>query len=142
AGNPTITITPANVTTINNRLAAIGFPGPRISTGEYANPVHNENFLGKVDHSFSNKDQFSARYSLYDVHATNSRGVGGLSAPSAAAGLSDLDQTVAVSNVYTISSRTVNETRAQFTNSNLLAPPNDAIGPAVSITGVASFGRL
>ena len=95
-----------------------------------------------MDHTFSSRDQFSARYSLYDVHATNSRGVGGLSTVSAAAGLSDLDQTVAVSNVYTISSRTVNETRGQFTNSNLLAPPNDAIGPAVSISGVASFGRL
>lgn len=142
AGNPVITITPASVTAINNRLRATGFSGPLISTGEYPNPVHNENFLAKVDHSFSNKDQFSARYSLYDVQATNSRGVGGLSAVSAAAGLSDRDQTIAISNVYTISSRTVNETRGQFTNSNLLAPPNDAIGPAVSITGVATFGRL
>jgi hypothetical protein len=142
AGNPVITISPANVTTINNRLTTTGFSGPLISTGEYSNPVHNVNLLGKVDHSFSSRDQFSARYSLYDVHATNSRGVGGLSTVSAAAGLSDLDQTVAVSNVYTISSRTVNETRGQFTNSNLLAPPNDAIGPAVSISGVASFGRL
>ena len=36
----------------------------------------------------------------------------------------------------------VNETRAQFTNSNLAAPPSDPIGPAVSISGVASFGTL
>ena len=36
----------------------------------------------------------------------------------------------------------VNETRAQFTNSNLSAPPSDPIGPAVSISGVASFGTL
>ncbi len=142
AGNPVITITPANIASINSRLLAVGYKGPAISTGEYPNPVHNVNFLGKVDHSFSEHDQFSARYSLYDVHSTNSRGVGGLSAVSAAAGLSDLDQTVAVSNVYTLSARTVNETRAQFTNSNLLAPPNDAIGPAVSISGAASFGTL
>ena len=120
----------------------MGYLGPLISTGQYPNPVHSTNFLAKMDHRFNEKDQFSARYSLYDVHATNSRGVGGLSAVSAAAGLSDLDQTFAVSNVYTISSRTVNETRGQFTNSNLLAPPNDAIGPAVSISGVASFGTL
>ena len=36
----------------------------------------------------------------------------------------------------------VNETRVQFTNSNLSAPPSDPIGPAVSISGVASFGTL
>ena len=36
----------------------------------------------------------------------------------------------------------VNETRGQFTNSNLKAPPSDPIGPAVSISGVASFGTL
>ena len=45
---------------------AVGYKGPAISTGEYSNPVHNVNFLGKVDHSFSEHDQFSARYSLYD----------------------------------------------------------------------------
>jgi hypothetical protein len=34
------------------------------------------------------------------------------------------------------------ETRAQFAHSDLHAPPTDPIGPAVSIAGVASFGRL
>lgn len=142
AGSPVITITPANLAAINTRLTSAGYLGPLISTGQYPNPVHSTNFLAKMDHRFNEKDQFSARYSLYDVNATNSRGVGGLSAVSAAAGLSDLDQTIAVSNVYAISPRTVNETRGQFTNSNLLAPPNDAVGPAVSISGVASFGTL
>jgi len=142
AGSPVITITPANLATINSRLTSVGYLGPLISTGQYPNPVHTTNFLAKMDHRFNEKDQFNARYSLYNVNATNSRGVGGLSAVSAAAGLSDLDQTIAVSNVYAISPRTVNETRGQFTNSNLLAPPNDAVGPAVSISGVASFGTL
>ena len=36
----------------------------------------------------------------------------------------------------------VNETRGQFTYSDLKAPPSDLIGPAVSISGVASFGTL
>ena len=36
----------------------------------------------------------------------------------------------------------MNETRAQFWNSNLTTPPSDPIGPAVSISGVASFGTL
>jgi len=137
-----ITISPANVAAINATLAAVGFPGPSIFTGLYPNPVHNTNFLGKIDHQFSTKDHFSARYSLYDVHSSNSRGAGALSAASASAGLDDTDQTAAASNIATFSSRLVNETRAQFSRSNLKAPPSDPIGPAVSISGVASFGTL
>jgi hypothetical protein len=113
-----------------------------ISTGLYPNPVRNVNFLGKVDHQFNARDLFSVRYSLYDVHSDNSRGAGALSAVSAAAGLDDTDQTVAATNVWTLSPHTVNETRGQFTRSNLHAPPVDALGPAVSIAGVASFGTL
>jgi hypothetical protein len=142
AGSPVITITPGNAAAVDARLTSVGYRGPLISSGEYANPVHNANVLAKVDHRISENDQLTARYSFYDVNATNSRGVGGLSAVSAAAGLNDVDHTFAVSNIYSFSTRTVNETRAQFTNSNLLAPPNDAIGPAVSISGVASFGTL
>lgn len=137
-----ITIAPANVVAINTRLSAIGYPGAQISTGLYPNPVHNSNFLAKVDHQFNRKDQFSLRYSLYDVHSKNSRGAGALSAASASAGLDDTDQTVAVSNILTLSPATVNETRAQFTHSTLSALPSDGVGPAVSISGVASFGTL
>ncbi len=136
------TITPANVAIINARLKSVGYPGPEISTGDYSNPIHNQDFFAKVDHRFSDQDQFSARYSLYHVDSLNSRGAGALSAPTASANLFDTDQTIAASNVWTLSSRMVNETRVQFTNSNLAAPPSDPIGPAVSISGVASFGTL
>ena len=73
-----ITIAPANVAAINARLASVGYRGPRLSTGLYSNPVHMTTFLGKVDHQFNEKDQFSVRYSLYDVNSRNSRGAGGL----------------------------------------------------------------
>ena len=136
------TITPANVAAINARLTSVGYPGPLIATGDFRNPVHNENVFTKIDHHFSDADQFSARYSVYHVDSINSRGAGGLSAPSASANLFDTDQTVAASNVVTLSARVVNETRVQFTNSHLAAPPSDPIGPAVSISGVASFGTL
>lgn len=135
-----VTISPANVNTINARLAAVGYQGPLITTGLYPNPVHNVNFLGKVDHQFSPKDQFSIRYSLYDVNARNSRGAGALSAPTASSDLDNKDQTVAISNTVTLSPRTVNETRGQFTYSDLKALPSDPVGPAVNISGVASFG--
>ena len=137
-----ITIAPANVDAINARLAAVGYPGARIATGLYPNPVHNSNFLAKVEHQFSRNDQFSVRYSLYDVHSNNSRGAGALNAATASSGLDNTDQTVAVSNIVILSSRTVNETRGQFTHSNLQALPADPLGPAVSISGVASFGTL
>ncbi len=137
-----ITIAPADVAAINARLQQTGYAGPRIATGLYPNPVHNSNGLAKVDHQFSARDEFSIRYSIYDVHSSNSRGAGALSAASASAGLDDTDHTLAVSNIATISSRLVNETRGQFTHSSLAALPSDPVGPAVSISGVASFGTL
>jgi hypothetical protein len=137
-----ITIAPANVDSINARLRASGYLGAPITTGLYPNPVHTTNWLGKVDHQFGAQDVFSARYSVYDVHSENSRGAGGLNAATAAAALDNLDQTVAASNVATLSARTVNETRGQFTYSSLKAPPSDPLGPAVSIAGIASFGTM
>jgi hypothetical protein len=102
--------------------------------------VHSVNVLGKIDHQFNGSDLFSVRYSLYDVSAENSRGAGALNAPSASAGLDNQDQTIAFANTLTLSPTTVNETRAQFAYGDLLAPPTDPVGPAVSIAGVASFG--
>jgi hypothetical protein len=137
-----VTIAPESVQVVNDRLLATGYPGSLISTGLYPNPVSTTNLLAKVDHQFSGRDQSTVRYSLYKVTSTNSRGAGGLNAPSASAGLDNTDQSVAFSNTFTISSRTVNETRAQFAYGDLAAPPSDAVGPAVSIAGVASFGTL
>jgi Carboxypeptidase regulatory-like domain/TonB dependent receptor-like, beta-barrel len=134
------TITPGNVAAVNARLAATGYPGTPMVTGVYPNPVHSVNLIGKVDHQFNGRDHLSVRYSLYDVHADNSRGAGALNAPSASAGLDNHDQSIAFSNTLTISPRTLNETRAQFAHGDLLALPSDPVGPAVSIAGVASFG--
>jgi hypothetical protein len=136
-----ITIQPANVAAINAGLDATGYQGSRISTGLYPNPVHLTNALGKVDHQFGARDQLSLRYSLYDVNARNSRGAGALNAESASTGLDNRDQTIAIGNILTLSPTTVNETRGQFTYSDLAALPSDPAGPAVSIAGTASFGR-
>lgn len=136
------TISDANTAVINARLAAVGYPGSAISTGLFDQPIDSLNVLGKVDHAFNGRDQMTVRCSLYDIVSANSRGAGGLSAPSASAGLDNRDQAIAFSNTLTLGSRTVNETRVQFTNSDLLALPTDPIGPAVSIAGVASFGTF
>src|SRR4029453_4435262 len=127
---------------INAKLAATGYPGAPVSTGVYPNPVHSANFLGKLDHQVSGSDQMTLRYGFYHVTSDNSRGAGALNAPTASAGLDNVDHAIALGNTWTISSTTVNETRAQFAYGNLKAPPTDAIGPAVSIIGVASFGTL
>jgi len=143
-----VTISPANAAAINTVLNAVSYPGQRLNissttpTTIYPNPVRSSHFFTRLDDKLSDRDQFSARYSLYHASSVNSRGAGGISYTSAAAGLENLDQTIAVSNILTITPRTVNETRAQFTNSNFQAPANDPIGPAVSISGVATFGTL
>jgi outer membrane receptor protein involved in Fe transport len=77
---------------------------------------------------------------MYSIDSKHSRGAGAFNAPSASAGLDNTDHTIAASNVLTLSSRTVNETRGQFTYSDLKALPTDPIGPAVNIAGVATFG--
>jgi hypothetical protein len=135
-----VTITSPNVALVNARLTQSGYRGPLISTGVYPNPVETFNLVAKLDHQFSSRDQFSVRYSRYGASADNSRGAGGLSAPSASSNLDNTDQAIAFSNTLILSPRTVLETRAQFADANLKAPPSDLIGPAVAIAGVAAFG--
>jgi hypothetical protein len=137
-----VTIAPANVAAINARLAQTGYPGSPISTGVYPNPVHSANVLAKLDHTAGRADQLSLRYSFYDVTSEHSRGAGALNASTASAGLDNVDHSVAFGNTWTIAPATVDETRAQFVHGDLEAPPDDAIGPAVSIAGVATFGTL
>ena len=135
-------ISDATAAVINARLQAVAYPGAGVQTGIYPNPVRSTNYLAKLDHKAGSSDQLSLRYSLYDVAAENSRGAGGLLAPSASSGLDNQDQSIALGNVWSVSNRTVNETRAQFSRGSLRADPSDPIGPAVVINGVASFGTL
>jgi hypothetical protein len=135
-----VTISAANVAAINARLAAVGYKGAPVASGVFRNPVDSTNFMGKIDHSLSGRDQLSVRYSQYNVASENSRGAGALNAPSASAALDNIDRSLAFGNTWSLSDRTVNETRAQLSYGDLRAPATDPIGPAVTITGVASFG--
>lgn len=136
------TIAPVAADAINARLQAVGYPGPLVTTGPYANPVRSLNLVGKVDHVMRAGRQLTLKYSLYHVTAENSRGAGGLSAPSASSGLDNLDHGLAFSHTVSMGTHTVNETRAQVVDSTLEALSSDRVGPAVSIAGVASFGTL
>ena len=137
-----VSITPENVSAINARLAQVNYPGAPVATGIYANPVHSLNVLGRVDHQISGADQLSVRYALYDVRSDNARGVGNLNAPSGSTGLDNVDQSLAVGNVWTLSANTVNETRVQVARGDLKAYSTDQIGPQVTIAGVAAFGTF
>ena len=135
-----VTITPAAVAAVNARLEQVGYAGPRVSTGVVPTGFDTTNFLFRLDHSINEKNQLAARYNLYDIESLNARNVGGLNAVSRGTALSDRDQTAAASLVSTLSARTLNEARFQYTRSRLAAPVNDEAGPAVNIAGVANFG--
>ncbi|HWF89923.1 MAG TPA: carboxypeptidase regulatory-like domain-containing protein, partial [Pyrinomonadaceae bacterium] len=135
-----LTISPAAVNSINNRLRAVNYTGPLVTTGVVPASFDTTNFFTRIDHSINQRNLLSARYSLYHINAVNSRSVGGLNDVSRGTGLSDTDQSVVVSNVTTFSSRTLNEARFQYTKSRLDAPVNDEVGPAVNIAGIANFG--
>lgn len=135
-----ITIAPSNILGINNVLAASGYQGPRISTGEFPTGYHTTNYFVRVDHRINESNQLQARYNLYDINGWNARTVGSLNAVSRGSNLDNRDQTIALSETATLSPRLLNEARFQFTRSRLGAPVNDQTGPAININGVASFG--
>lgn len=144
--NGIITVTPANATAINNKLIAVGYSAPLLHVGTssnspYPTTLHTDTMFLRGDHRFSQKDRLEARYSFYKLSSLNARGVGSFNEVSNGTSVFDTNHTFAVSNIATLSPRIFNETRGQFIYDDLSAPPNDQIGPAVTISGVAIFGR-
>jgi predicted Zn-dependent protease len=140
-GSGVVTITPANVTAINARLDAINYPGVRLSTGPFENSLVTTNLFVRGD-TISPADQLTLRVNISDVESENVRTTGGLSDVSRGTDVENKDRTLAGNNLWVVSDRTFSETRAQVTWSRLEAPPNDPIGPAVMIAGVASLGTF
>jgi hypothetical protein len=141
-----ITITSANAAQINTHLIAVGYQAPLLRVGTapttlYPTTLHTDTLFLRGDQRFSPKDQFNIRYSLYRLSSINARSVGGLATVSNGTSVFDTNNTIAMSNIATMSPRTFNETRGQFIYDSLNAPPNDQIGPVVTISGVATFGR-
>ena len=137
-----VTILPANATAINSLLDNVSYAGPRIATGLVSAGYETTNIFLRGDHRISPANNLALRYSLYDITSVNARGVGGLSAASRGTALENRDQTIALSDLATLSTHTANEARFQFTRSRLGAPVNDAIGPAITISGVANLGTF
>jgi len=137
-----ITINAANVAAINARLDAVGYAGPRITTGSFGTTLDTSNVFARADDMVTPSDSLTLRLNTYDVTSDNARSVGGLNAVSRGTALENHDRTLAANNLRTISGDAISETRAQATRSRLAAPPNDPAGPAVNISGIASFGTL
>jgi carboxypeptidase family protein/TonB-dependent receptor-like protein len=135
-----ITIRPADAAAVNAALAAAGHPGPSVTTGSFPTGFDATNLFLRLDHRLAENTLLTARYSLYDISSDNARNVGGLNAVSRGTALGNTDHTLALSAVVTVSPLAVNETRVQLTRSRLSAPPNDLVGPAVNVSGVASLG--
>lgn len=136
-----VTISPANAAAINARLDAINYAGPRVSTGQFDNTLESVNLFVRADHTISAADQLTLRINTYDVEADNARIAGGLNDVSRGANLENRDRTIAGNNLWIVSDRTISETRAQVTRSELDAPSVDQAGPAVNISGVGNFGN-
>jgi hypothetical protein len=142
-----ITINPANAAQINTRLLAVGYKAPLLAVGSskttlFPTTLHTDTLFLRGDHRISQGDQFNARYSLYKLSSRNARGAGALAAVSDGTSVYDTNHTIALSNIATLSPRMFNETRGQFSYDSLNAPPNDEVGPVVTISGTATFGRF
>jgi hypothetical protein len=141
-----ITVSPANAAAIDTHLIAVGYQAPLLpivtsATTLYPTTLHTDTVFVRGDHRFSQNDQMTGRYSFYQLSSLNARGVGSLNEVSNGTSVYDTNHTIALSNMATLSPRVFNETRGQFIYDNLFAPPNDQVGPAVTISGVAVFGR-
>ncbi|HEV7919854.1 MAG TPA: carboxypeptidase regulatory-like domain-containing protein [Thermoanaerobaculia bacterium] len=138
-GGGVITIAPSAVSAINARLDAAGYRGARLTTGAFGTTLDSTNAFLRLDQSIGS-DSLTLRFNSYDVDSANARNAGGLNALSRATALGNHDRTLAASYLAVLSEHTLSETRAQLTRSRLDAPTNDAVGPAVNIAGIASFG--
>ena len=98
------------------------------------------NFFARIDHQIDSRNAFSATYNFYDINAVNARTVGGLNAVSRGTNLDNKDHTVNMQDIAILGPSTLNELRFQYRNSRLSAPAIDQVGPAVNISGIASFG--
>jgi hypothetical protein len=135
-----VSISPANLQAVNSRLDATGYRGPRVATGAFRTGYDTSNLFARLDRQQSPGHLLTARYSFYDMSSPNARSVGALNDSSRGTALENRDQNLAVTSVMTRSSGLLNELRAQMWRSRLQAPPNDAVGPAVTISGVANLG--
>jgi hypothetical protein len=140
------TISDANVAAINSALASHPIPGSqvtRIFNGTF--PVTQLSTLGsfRVDHNFNENNLLTVRYLYGLVNQANSGGVaiGGLTDVSGGGGLHEKDNAFLASYTHIFNAKMLNELRFQYAPQHMTQFANDEIGPRISVSGVATWGR-
>ena len=141
-----VTIGDAAVQSINAVLAQRPIPngGVRaISNGTYPVDVISTVASVKLDQYLGDRNRLSFRYLYGQEHETNSGGVGigGLTEVSGGGGQRDRDQSLVASWNHIFSPTMFGDTTVQYAPRNLTQYANDMLGPRISISGVATFGR-
>jgi hypothetical protein len=141
-----ISISDTAVAAINAVLAARPIPGSSvtsISNGVY--PVTRRDTLAslKLDHSLSSNNTLTFRYTYGTSRDENAGGVGigGLVAESGGGGQDGTDQSFLATWTSVMTPSLLGEARLQVAPRELTQYANDAIGPRVTISGVATWGR-
>jgi hypothetical protein len=102
---------------------------------------NNDNTLSlRLDHSLSNSDQLFGRLTFSDIDTIGGI-TGGLKGPSRGANYSIQDYSGVFGDSHFFGARLANEFRFQFANRDYRALPQDALGPEITINGVAALGR-
>ena len=138
-----VTISDANVRAINQALAQR--PIPRASVKAISNgtfPLDNVATMSslRLDHSLNSKNSLSFRYIYGQAHNSNDS-AGGTIDLSGGSGQRQRDQSFLWTYTHIFSPAVVSETRYQYAPRLLTQYANDAVGPRVSISGVATWGR-
>jgi len=141
-----VTISDANVRAVNQVLAQRPIPRApvkAISNGTF--PVDHVTTLSslKLDHSFNTNNSMSFRYIYGQGRDANSGGVdiGGTTDVSGGGGQRDRDQSFLWTYRHIFSPTVISESRYQYAPRSLRQYANDPVGPRVSISGVATWGR-
>jgi hypothetical protein len=140
------TISSPNVAAINAILASRPLPGSQVTSIQNGIfPVTQLSTLGsfRIDHNFNESNLLTFRYLYGLVNQSNSGGVGigGLTDISGGGGLHEKDNAFLVSYTHIFNPKMLNELRFQYAPQHLTQYANDAIGPRVSVSGVATWGR-
>ncbi|HVR38702.1 MAG TPA: TonB-dependent receptor [Thermoanaerobaculia bacterium] len=143
--NNFVNIDPTAVTLLN----ANGFP---VANGNQPYTVEAEEYLGKIDHQWTNANSFVARLNYAKLLNENIEPFGGIVARSRGALQDRKDWALALSETDVVSARWINELRGQYAHEKQLISSLDPNcggkcetfsqgGPTLEITGVASVGR-
>lgn len=96
--------------------------------------------MARLDHAFSQKNQFNARFNISDTYDEGFV-IANLRARTNGANNASKDKGIVLSDTAVFTSRIVNEARFQFVRRHFDSVPVDRNGPNLSIAGIGDFGR-